>query len=92
MLSLAKTIHIEPGGEIDRLLDEAKEGPITIEREGVRYHISRILADHEDDEEFEYDPERARAGMRAAAGFLTDEDAERLRNYIYEGREQGTRP
>jgi hypothetical protein len=92
MVLLTKTIHVEPGGELDRLLDEAADGPIVLERDGVRYRLGRIDAEPDEDSAFVYDPEKAIAGMHAAAGFLSDEEADRLREYIYEGRELGSRP
>lgn len=92
MILITKTVHVEPGGELDRLLDETAEGPIVLERDGVHYRLGRVDVEMEEDIWAGYDPEKAIAGMRAAAGFLSDEEAERLREYIYEGRELGSRP
>ena len=88
MLREPKTIDVEPGSEIADLLDEAVETPLLLVMNGVRFRLDRDEADIWAG----YDPERARAGMRAAAGRLTVEDAERLKEYIYRGREEGTRP
>jgi hypothetical protein len=92
MILVTKTIQVEPGGELDRLLDEAIEGPIVLERKGIRYRLDRLESEDDKDIWAGYDPEKALAGMEAAAGFLSDEEAERLREYVYEGRELGTRP
>ena len=85
-----KTIEVAPGSELDRLLDEAAEAPLRLVRNGERFRLDREPA--EDDIWAGYDPERTRAGMRAAAGSWTDVDAEALKAYIYRAREEGTRP
>lgn len=88
MASEPKTIEVEPGSEVDRLLVEAERAPLRLVRGGVRFR----LVQETDDVWSGYDPERARAGMRAAAGAWSDVDAEELKAYIYRGREEGTRP
>lgn len=88
MLREPRTIDVEPGTEIADLLDEAANAPLLLVKNGVRFRLDR----EEEDIWAGYDPERARAGMRAAAGRLSTEDAERLKEYIYRGREEGTRP
>ena len=40
----------------------------------------------------DYDPERVRVALREAAGSLTPDEAGRLKEMIYRGREEGTRP
>lgn len=37
-----KTIHVIPGSELDRLLEEADEAPIELEKSGARYRVSRV--------------------------------------------------
>lgn len=88
MVTVSKTIDIEPGSELDRLMEEAGEGTLRLVRNGVCYRLER----EDVDPWVGYDPEKADAGMRAAAGSLSVEDAERLKEYIYCGREEGTRP
>lgn len=88
MVAVIKTIDVEPGSELDRLLEEADGATLRLVRHGVRYR----LEPEDEDPWADYDPERAGAGMRAAAGSLSVEDAERLKEYIYRGREEGTRP
>ncbi len=88
MADTVRTIHVPRGSELARLLDEAQHAPLRLEKDGVTYRLSR----EEDDVWVNYDPEAARAGMQAAAGHLTHEEAEKLKAYIYRGREEGTRP
>jgi hypothetical protein len=90
-MSATKTIHVEPGSEIDHLLDQAASGPIDLERRGEHYRLNRVERDVKDIWSG-YDPARAIAGMRAAAGSWSDIDAEELKAYIYRAREEGTRP
>lgn len=92
MLLVTKTVHVEPGGEVDRLLDEAAEGPIVLERDGVRYRLGRLEDETDENVWDAYDPEKARAGMRAAAGSWSDIDAEAFIRSIYRAREAGSRP
>ena len=88
MHSARRTITVRPASEIAELLDEAAEGPLVLEKDGMRFHLVR------DDQDLwaGYDAERARAGMRAAAGTWTSLDAEALKADIYRAREEGTRP
>lgn len=71
-----------------KLLDEAARSPVRIERGGVVYRLIR----EDDDIWAGYDPERVREGLRLFAGTLTPEEGERLKELIYRGREEGTRP
>ena len=86
-----KTIQIEPGSEIDRLLDEAATGPINLERRGEQFRLNRVEYGT-GDIEAGYDAQRAIAGMRAAAGSWSDIDAEEIKAYLYRAREERTRP
>ena len=92
MVNVLKTIHVEPGSEVDRLLDEAAAGPIDIERDGERYRLNRVTGNTEGDLWDGYSAERAITNMRAAAGSWSDVDAEELKAYLYRAREEGTRP
>ena len=49
MVNVLKTIHVEPGSEVDRLLDEAAAGPISLERHGERYRLDRVSRSIEGD-------------------------------------------
>jgi hypothetical protein len=42
MAQSPKTIHVEPGSELDRLLEAADAGGLELETRGVRYRLTRI--------------------------------------------------
>ena len=82
------TITIDPDSELGRALVETDGSPIVLERNGARFRVTREL----DDPWADSDPEKVRAGLRAVAGTLTPDEGERLKELIYRGREEGTRP
>ena len=82
------TIKVDPQSELGRALDEADAAPVVLDRGGVRFRVSR----DDDDPWATYDPAKVRAGLRKFAGMISSEDAERLKEAIYRGREEGTRP
>ena len=93
MTTSTRTIHVAPGSELDRLLQDATDGPFELEKDGVRYRVERVEAVAEEDIWANYDPEAARAGIRAAAGAWKGlVDPEELKASIYRAREEGTRP
>lgn len=92
MVNVLKTIHVEPGSEVDRLLDEAAAGPIVLERHGERFRLNRVAMNTADDLWTGYSAAQAITNMRAAAGSWSDIDAEELKAYLYRAREEGTRP
>jgi len=82
-------VTLEPNSEFARALAAIDEKPVVLVSSGVRYTVNRTV----DDELWaNYDPERVRAAVRAAAGTLTPEEGERLKALVYEGREKGSRP
>jgi hypothetical protein len=83
-----KTIHVPEDSELARVLEGVDEIPLRLEKRGVLYRVSR----EDEDLWTGYDPEAARAGMATAAGTLSPEDGERLKAYVYEAREEGSRP
>lgn len=86
MVATERTVEVTPGSEVDRLLDEADKTPLVLTRNGMRYTLQV------DDPAAYYDPERLLSGMRAAAGSITEAEAdERIAN-IYRWREEGSRP
>lgn len=89
MASELTTIEVHPGSEIDRLLDLAMEGPLLLVRGNQRFWLYREA--DEDDNRAGYDPERAIAGMRAAARGRKDLGAEAMKEDVSRGREEGTR-
>ncbi len=88
MHATPKKIIVHPNSEVARLLDEAAEQPLLLEKDGVQYRLDRegtaIRAD--------YDPEVAREGIRKAAGSWKDIDAEAFKAYIRERRSASSRP
>lgn len=101
MVQRPKTIHVEPGSELDRLLEAVGEAPVELEKRGVRYRVVKLevaTSDHplqladEHDLWKGYDPEKVRANMRAAAGSWGDLDIETLKADLSRAREEGTRP
>jgi len=90
MASEPKTIEVEPGSALDRLLDEAGGAPLRLVRGDERFRLDREA--DEDDIWANYDPERAIAAIRAATGAWSEADAEAIKAYIYRAREEGSRP
>jgi hypothetical protein len=94
------TIEVEPGSELARLLEKANGATMVLVKDGVRYRVTpeelaeeaRPEAVSEPDPWADYDPERALAGMLAAAGSWSDIDADKMIEDIYRWREEGSRP
>jgi hypothetical protein len=82
------TITIDPDSELGRALDDSDGAPVILERNGARFLVTR----DPDDPWADYDPEALRAALRAVAGTLTPDEGERLKELVYRGREEGTRP
>jgi hypothetical protein len=82
------TITIDSDSELGRALDDSDGSPVILERNGARFRVTR----DPDDPWADYDPEKLRAALRAVAGTLTADEGERLKELIYRGREEGTRP
>lgn len=90
-----KTIEVAPNSELARVLDEAGGTSLVLVKDGVRYRLDREVptasASH-GDPWADYDPERLMEGIRAAAGSISEEEAERRIAEIYRWREEGSRP
>jgi hypothetical protein len=83
-----KIITVSTQGEIARLLDEAADGPLILEKDGIRYRLDR-----EGSSDLPaYDAAATLAGIRAAGGSWSDLDAEALKADLYRAREEGTHP
>lgn len=82
------TITIDPESELGRALDEMGEEPVVLLRGAERFRITR----DQNDPWASYDPERFLEGLREVAGTLSPEEGERMKELIYRGREEGTRP
>ena len=82
------TIHLNPDSELARALAAADEEPLLLESNGVRFRVIRAT----DDLWANYDPEAVLASLRAVAGTMSAEEGKRIKQLIYRGREEGTRP
>jgi len=90
-----RTIEVAPGSELARLLEEADGVPLVLVKDGVRYRLDReepATTSARRDPGAAYDPERLMAGIRAAAGSFSEEEAERRIAEIYRWRAEGSRP
>lgn len=97
MVAKLKSIHVEPDGELDRLLDAADGGPVVLDRSGKHYRLERIeeptiVAPASADEVWVgYDPVALRRALTESAGSWADVDTDELIAEIYRSREQGDR-
>jgi len=84
MAAHVRTVVVRPDSEIGRFLEQADELPLLVERDGVRYRVTR-----EGDDAFaDYDPERAGQALRKSAGALAGVDVETLKAELREQRGQ----
>ena len=83
------TIDIDPESELGKALASAGKRPLALISGGRRYDV--FETEH-DDVWADYDPEQVRAVVQAAAGSMTLEEGERLKQNIYRWREEGSRP
>jgi hypothetical protein len=88
MTNASHTIHVDPTSELARALKDADAAPVVLESNGVHFRVIRAS----DEIWAGYDPERLLASVRTAAGTLTPEEGEELKELIYRGREEGSRP
>lgn len=87
MVVAHKPIKVTDDRDLLRLLDRAADEPLLLEKDGIVYRLSR--ADEIEDIWKGYDPERVRAGLRAMSGIITSEEAERMKELVYRGRDEG---
>lgn len=88
MVSAPKIINVAADGELARLLDEAATTSLVLEKDGVRYRLTR----EDEGRRAELDIQAAIAGIRAAAGSWKQVDAEAFKDYIAERRRASSRP
>ncbi|HEV2108374.1 MAG TPA: hypothetical protein VGR16_08935 [Thermomicrobiales bacterium] len=97
----SETIEItaDPGLARQLAAAEAAGKRAVLVRDGVHYRIDPVDAPEmasspeqpDRDPWADYDPEKVRQGIEAAAGTITVEEAERMKEYIYAAREAGAR-
>ncbi len=80
--------RVTPESELSCLLSNANREPVILENGNMRF---RVVPEAEDTWAG-YDPDAVIAGMDAAAGSITPEEAERMKQLVYDAREAGTRP
>ena len=86
-----RKIKVEAGSELAKLLTEAAEAPLLLEKNGELYRLARMNNEKEDIWEG-YDPEKVSQAIKATAGTWADLDTDKLIKDIYSGREEGSRP
>ena len=88
MVSEPKTIRLEAGSELDRLLDVVSAGPVILERDGARFRL-----DHDAEDPWAtYDPEAVRQAFRNIAGRWADRDVKQMIADVYRARDEGSEP
>jgi hypothetical protein len=88
MTAEPRKYRVDPDSELSRLLSNADRQPVVLENGTLRF---RVVPEAEDIWAG-YDPNAAIAGMDAATGSITPEEAERMKQSVYDAREAGTRP
>ncbi|MGI8643566.1 MAG: hypothetical protein ACR2LS_05565 [Thermomicrobiales bacterium] len=93
-----ETIEITIGQDLARQITAAEAAgkrPVLV-HDGVRYLLdpveAKAAAAEQRDIRADYDPAEARAGMLAAAGSITPEEADEAIANIYRWRNEGSRP
>jgi hypothetical protein len=82
----SSVIHVTDDSDLVQILEAADSGPVTLERGGVTYRLSRDGPPGSDT------AAKIRKAVDATAGSWSDLDADAVINYIYRGREEGSRP
>ena len=88
MATNPRTIMIDPESELGRALNELDRESMVLVRGTMRYRVTR----DSDDPWADYDPEQVLEGLREIAGTLSPAEGERMKELIYRGRDEGTRP
>lgn len=92
MVSVPRVIHVKPGSELDRLLEDAVDLPVEVEKDGVRYRLDRVNPSTTTPPSPEQ-VARSIAGIRKASGAWNGlVDADEFTAYIYARRRTSNRP
>ena len=95
MATTRRIYEVEPGSELARALEQTHGASRVLVHDGVRYRLAPEEPTGDPakpDPWADYDPAKLRAGIEAAAGSITPEEAELWIADIYRWREEGTRP
>ena len=88
MIAEPVPIPIDPESELGRALDETS-GPIIVQRGAQKFRVTRV---EEDDLWANYDPDLVLQRLNEVAGKISDQEADRLLELVYRGRQEGTCP
>jgi hypothetical protein len=86
-----RRIKVTPGGELARLLEHARHGPVLLEQNGALYRLQRLEPESNGIWKG-YDAEQVRAAIDTFGGIWKGVDAEAMKALIYRAREEGSRP
>ncbi|CAN5276864.1 hypothetical protein BH23CHL1_BH23CHL1_03270 [soil metagenome] len=86
----SEPIYVADSSNLDQILDEASERPVTVERDGVVYHVT--VVEHVEEEWTDADRDAVIAAVEATAGSWPDVDADKMIEDLYEARRLGSRP
>ena len=88
MAARPEPIRVPHDSELGRLLAAARDHPLVLEADGVRYRVTC----EDEDLWADYDPEAVREVVAATAGAWADLDADELIAALYRARREGSRP
>ena len=91
MRETPKRIKITAESQLLPLLEEAINGPLLLEKDGLLFRLERQIGT-QDDIWAGYDPELVRKALDETAGSWADIDADALIEAIYRARAEGSRP
>jgi hypothetical protein len=91
MVNEPRRIKIAPESELARLLTEAGDMPLLLEKNGAVYRLEPLERSREDIFAG-YDPENVKKAIAATAGSWKDLDTDKLIADIYRARKEGSRP
>jgi hypothetical protein len=86
-----KVIKVTAHSELARLLTEAGDLPLLLEKNGAVYRLEPVERSREDIFAG-YDPEKVKKAIAETAGSWKDLDTEQLIADIYRARKEGSRP
>ncbi len=89
MAKAERKIKVAAGSELDKLLAQASDSPLLLEKNGELYRLARINKEKDDIWEG-YDPDKVREAIKATAGKWANLDADKLIEDVYRAREQGS--